>query len=93
LQLFFHQGLARAGVLFFRFPGAAIQTKIEHLNTVLEEHADELAAGQFVVVAPGHIRVAGRPGSSVHEPGTKWLSSKTPAIRRKRGEESSLIGG
>jgi predicted nuclease of predicted toxin-antitoxin system len=62
-EVIFHQRLAHAGVLFFRLPGAQLQTKIEHLDQALEEHADELAAGEFVVVAPGNIRVAGRPGS------------------------------
>jgi predicted nuclease of predicted toxin-antitoxin system len=51
------------GVIFFRLPGASLQTKIEHLNTVLEEHTDELARGEFIVVTPGHVRVAGRPRS------------------------------
>ena len=60
-ELIFHQRLAHAGVLFFRLPGAHLQTKIEHLNQALQEHAEELAAGEFVVVAPGNIRVAGRP--------------------------------
>jgi predicted nuclease of predicted toxin-antitoxin system len=60
-ELIFHQRLAHAGVLFFRLPGAQLQTKIEHLDKALEEHADELAAGEFVVVAPGNIRVAGQP--------------------------------
>jgi len=60
-ELIFHQGLVHAGVVFFRLPGAALQTKIEHLDKALETHADELAAGGFVVVAPGNIRVAGRP--------------------------------
>jgi predicted nuclease of predicted toxin-antitoxin system len=60
-ELIFNQGLAHAGVLFFRLPGAKLQTKIEHLDQALREHADELAAGEFVVVAPGNIRVAGRP--------------------------------
>jgi predicted nuclease of predicted toxin-antitoxin system len=60
-ELIFNQGLAHAGVLFFRLPGAQLQTKIEHLDKALEAHADELAAGEFVVVAPGNIRVAGRP--------------------------------
>jgi hypothetical protein len=55
--------LDHAGVLFFRLPGAHLQTKIEHLNQALQEHAEELAAGEFVVVAPGNIRVAGRHGS------------------------------
>ena len=59
-ELTFHQGLAHAGVLFFRLPGEKLQIKIDHLNTVLEEHAEELAAGEFLVVTPGHIRVAGR---------------------------------
>jgi predicted nuclease of predicted toxin-antitoxin system len=62
-ELIFHQGLADAGVLFFRLPGATLQSKIEHLDQALREHADDLAAGEFVVVAPGNIRVAGRPGS------------------------------
>ena len=48
-ELIFHQGLAHAGVLFFRLPGANLQSKIDHLNTALEKHADELAAGEFVV--------------------------------------------
>jgi predicted nuclease of predicted toxin-antitoxin system len=62
-ELIFHHRLAHAGVLFFRLPGATLQSKIEHLERVLQEHADDLAAGEFVVVAPGNIRVAGRPGS------------------------------
>jgi predicted nuclease of predicted toxin-antitoxin system len=60
-ELIFHQRLAHAGVVFFRLPGAPLQTKIEHLDQALQEHAEELAAGEFVVVAPGNIRVAGRP--------------------------------
>ena len=59
-ELIFHQELAHAGVMFFRLPGATLQTKIEHLNTVLEEHTDELERGEFLVVTPGRIRVAGR---------------------------------
>jgi predicted nuclease of predicted toxin-antitoxin system len=62
-ELIFHQGLAHAGVLFFRLPGAQLRTKIEHLDKALEDQADELAAAEFVVVAPGNIRVAGRPGA------------------------------
>ena len=60
-ELIFHQELAHAGITFFRLPGATLQTKIEHLNTVLEEHTDELARGELLVVPPGRIRVAGRP--------------------------------
>src|SRR2546421_1375341 len=41
-ELIFHQGLVHTGVIFFRLPGADLQTKIEHLNTVLEKHTDEL---------------------------------------------------
>jgi predicted nuclease of predicted toxin-antitoxin system len=62
-ELIFHQGLVHAGVLFFRLPGANLQAKIDHLNTVLEEHADELERGEFLVVTPGQIRVAGHPRS------------------------------
>jgi len=62
-ELIFNQGLSHAGVLFFRLPGAKLQTKIEHLDQALREHADELAAGEFIVVTPGNIRVAGRAGS------------------------------
>ena len=60
---FFHQELAHVGVIFFRLPGATLQAKIEHLNTVLEEHTDELERGAFLVVPPGRIRVAGHPRS------------------------------
>ncbi len=59
--LIFPQGFAHAGILFFRLPGATLQTKIEHLDTVCAEHAEELARGAFLVVAPGQIRVAGPP--------------------------------
>ena len=62
-ELIFHQGLVHAGVMFFRLPGAHLPTKIEHLNTVLQEHAEELTRGEFLVVTPGQIRVAGRPRS------------------------------
>ncbi len=60
-ELIFHQGLIHAGVIFFRLPGATLQTKIEQLNTVLADHADDLKLGEFLVVTPGHIRIAGRP--------------------------------
>jgi predicted nuclease of predicted toxin-antitoxin system len=61
-ELIFHQGLIHAGVILFRLPGAQLQAKIEHLNTVLEEYAEALERGEFLVVTPGQIRVAGRPG-------------------------------
>ena len=59
-ELIFHQRLAHAGVIFFRLPGAKLQTKIDQLNTVLAEHTDDLERGEFLVVTPGHIRIAGR---------------------------------
>jgi predicted nuclease of predicted toxin-antitoxin system len=62
-ELIFHQGLAHAGIIFFRLPGALLQTKVEHLDSVLEEHADALTRGEFLVVSPGQIRVANRPRS------------------------------
>jgi hypothetical protein len=43
----------------FQASWAQLQTKIEHLDRALEDHADELAAGEFVVVGPGKFRVAG----------------------------------
>ena len=60
-ELIFHQELAHAGVMFFRLPGATLHTKMAHLNTVLEEHADELERGKFLVITAGQMRVAGRP--------------------------------
>jgi predicted nuclease of predicted toxin-antitoxin system len=60
-ELIFHHQLAHAGVIFFRLPGAQLHTKIEQLNTVLEEHADALEHSEFLVVTPGQIRVARRP--------------------------------
>jgi len=59
-ELIFNQRLGHAGVLFFRFRGAPLQIKIEHLDKALADHGGELEAGEFVVVNPGHIRVAGR---------------------------------
>ncbi len=60
-ELIFQQGRASAGVIFFRLPGATLQTKIEQLNTVLADYADDLERGEFLVVTPGQIRIAGRP--------------------------------
>jgi predicted nuclease of predicted toxin-antitoxin system len=60
-ELIFQQGLSHSGVLFFRLPGAPLQTKIEQLNRVLNERAEELERGAFLVVTPGRIRIAGRP--------------------------------
>ena len=60
-ELIFQQALAHAGVIFFRLPGATLQTKIEHLNTVLAEYTGQLERGAFLVVTPGRMRVAGRP--------------------------------
>jgi predicted nuclease of predicted toxin-antitoxin system len=60
-ELIFHQELAHAGVIFFRLPGTPLQTKVEHLNRVLEEYTDQLERGEFLVVTPGRIRVADCP--------------------------------
>jgi hypothetical protein len=59
-ELIFQQGLTHAGVIFFRLPGAKLQIKIDHLNTVLTEHTDDLKHSEFLVVTPGQIRVASR---------------------------------
>jgi hypothetical protein len=60
-ELLCKHALAHAGVIFFRLPGAKLQTKIDQLNTVLTEHTDDLKLGEFLVVTPGQIRIAGRP--------------------------------
>jgi predicted nuclease of predicted toxin-antitoxin system len=62
-ELIFHQQLVHAGVIFFRLPGATLQAKIAQLNRLLDEYADELEHGEFLVVTPVQIRVAGRPRS------------------------------
>ncbi len=59
-ELIFHQGLRHAGVLFFRLPGAPLETKINQLDAVLENHADQLSQGAFLVITAGQIRLAGR---------------------------------
>jgi predicted nuclease of predicted toxin-antitoxin system len=61
-ELIFHQGVAHAGVIFFRLPGPTLQAKIEQLTTVLPEYAEELERGEFLVVTPGQICIAG-PGT------------------------------
>jgi predicted nuclease of predicted toxin-antitoxin system len=62
-ELIFNQELAHAGIIFFRLPGATLQTKIEQLTTLLNEYAEALERSAFLVVTPGRIRVAGRPHS------------------------------
>ena len=62
-ELIFHQGLAHAGVIFFRLPGAPLQTKIEQLTTALTDYAEELERGEFLVVTPGQIRIADTPST------------------------------
>jgi hypothetical protein len=37
-----------------------LKTKIGQLDAALEKHADALTRGEFLVVSPGQIRVAGR---------------------------------
>jgi predicted nuclease of predicted toxin-antitoxin system len=72
-ELIFQQGLAAAGVIFFRLPGAGLQTKIDQLNTVLSEHTDDLERGKFLVVTPAQIRIA-----SLHVP--RCSSSTTVGV-------------
>ena len=60
-ELIFQQGLTHAGVIFFRLPGAPLQTKIEQLNRVLHEYTEALERGVFLVVTASRIRVAGQP--------------------------------
>jgi predicted nuclease of predicted toxin-antitoxin system len=62
-ELIFHQGVAHAGVIFFRLPGASLQTKIEQLTTALTDYAEELERGEFLVVTPGRMRIAGAPST------------------------------
>jgi predicted nuclease of predicted toxin-antitoxin system len=62
-ELIFHQELPHAGVIFFRLPGAPLQTKIDQLTSVLADYTDHLQRGAFIVVAPGRIRVASHPHS------------------------------
>ena len=57
-ELIFHQELSHKGVIFFRLPGATLQTKSEHLNTVLTDYQAHLERGEFLVVTPGRVRVA-----------------------------------
>jgi predicted nuclease of predicted toxin-antitoxin system len=59
-ELIFHQHRAHAGVIFFRLPGATLQSKIDHLTSVLADYSDHLKRSEFIVVTPGHIRVATR---------------------------------
>jgi predicted nuclease of predicted toxin-antitoxin system len=60
-ELIFQQKLTHAGVIFFRLPGAPLQTKIDQLNRVLSKHAEALERGAFLVVTPSGIRIAGQP--------------------------------
>jgi hypothetical protein len=43
--------------------GMLLETKLEHLETVLDKHTAELALGEFLVVSPGQIRVGRRSPS------------------------------
>jgi predicted nuclease of predicted toxin-antitoxin system len=62
-ELIFHQGVAHAGVIFFRLPGASLQTKIEQITTALTDYTEELERGEFLVVTPGRMRIAGAPST------------------------------
>src|ERR671914_1252672 len=63
-ELIFHQGIAHAGVLFFRLPGASMQSKIEQLTRVFTQYAEELERGEFLVVTPSRIRIADAASTS-----------------------------
>src|ERR1700758_270283 len=45
-ELIYHQERTHAGVIFFRLPGAPLQTKIEHLTTVLTDYTKHLERGE-----------------------------------------------
>jgi predicted nuclease of predicted toxin-antitoxin system len=62
-ELIFHQGLAHAGVIFFRLPGASLQTKIEQITVALTDYSEELKRGEFLVVTPGRMRIADTPST------------------------------
>jgi predicted nuclease of predicted toxin-antitoxin system len=62
-ELIFHQGVAHAGVIFFRLPGASLQTKIEQLTTALTDYAAELERAKFLVVTPGRMRIVDTPST------------------------------
>ena len=64
-ELIFHHGIAHTGVIFFRLPGASLQTKIDQLTMALTDYAKELAAGEFLVVTPSQIRIAGTPSTKI----------------------------
>jgi predicted nuclease of predicted toxin-antitoxin system len=64
-ELIFHQRLSHAGVLFFRLPGASLHTKIKQLTMALTEYAAELERGEFLVVTPAQIRIAGTPSTKL----------------------------
>jgi predicted nuclease of predicted toxin-antitoxin system len=59
-ELIFHQHRAHNGVIFFRLPGVTLQSKIDHLTSVLADYTAHLQRGEFIVVTPGRIRVATR---------------------------------
>jgi predicted nuclease of predicted toxin-antitoxin system len=60
-ELIFHHGIAHAGVIFFRLPGAPLQAKIKQLTRALTDYAEELERGEFLVVTPRQIRIAAAP--------------------------------
>ena len=63
-ELIFHQGLAHAGVLFFRIQRRRLlEAKLEQLKRRIEKHAVDLTRGEFLVVSSSQIRRARRPRS------------------------------
>ncbi len=54
-ELVFRLHLPHAGILYLRLPPMELDAKVECLDRVLIDHADELS--QFVVVTPRRTRV------------------------------------
>jgi predicted nuclease of predicted toxin-antitoxin system len=52
-----------AGVILIRFPGNARQTLAATVLRLVEENAPDLP-GAFVVIEPGHIRIAHKPANA-----------------------------
>jgi cytochrome oxidase Cu insertion factor (SCO1/SenC/PrrC family) len=46
----------REGMVRYRYLGGVLE-----METVLDDYAEALKRGEFLVVTPGQIRVAGRP--------------------------------
>lgn len=58
-ELVFQDGMPHAGVIFFRLGTTRIQVRIDRLNHVLAEHADQL--NLFLTVTRDRVRIGGFP--------------------------------